>query len=78
MPPKKPTDKGAADDSGGATNRPRNHVVTDASQPYTYQFKQYGKPASVVVDQTPEEETWPGGALWEFDLPRLKQVFHTA
>lgn len=67
------TSGGGADDQG-ATNKPRNHVVTDASQPYTYTFKQYGKPASVVVDQTPEEETWPGGALWDIGV-LLSHVF---
>ena len=50
------------------TNRPRNHLVTDATQPFTFTYQQYGKPASITVDQTPNEETWPGGALWDIGV----------
>jgi predicted nicotinamide N-methyase len=49
-------------------NRPRNHLVTDATKPFDFVFKQYGKPASIIVRQTPEEETWPGGALWDIGV----------
>jgi predicted nicotinamide N-methyase len=34
----------------------------------TFTYKQYGKPTSVVVHQTPAEETWPGGALWDIGV----------
>jgi hypothetical protein len=55
----------AVDDSSSSasTNRPRNHLVTDATGPYTFTYLQYGKPCSVTVCQTAAEETWPGGAL---------------
>lgn len=55
-------------------NRPRNLLVTDATQQYSFTFQQYGKPATVVVNQTAEEETWPGGALWDIGV-LLSQVF---
>jgi predicted nicotinamide N-methyase len=55
-------------------NRPRNHLVTDATQPFRFTFQQYGKPKSIVVHQTPDEETWPGGALWDIGV-LLSQFF---
>lgn len=51
-----------------STNRPRNHLVTDATQPFEFVYQQFGKPATVVVRQTPNEETWPGGALWDIGV----------
>ena len=45
-------------------NKPRNHLITDATSPYTFSYMQYGQRKSITVNQTPEEETWPGGALW--------------
>jgi hypothetical protein len=51
-----------------ALNRPRNFLVTDATKPYTFSYLQYGKPVSIIVHQTPEEETWPGGALWDIGV----------
>ena len=56
------------DTSDSSTNRPRNHLVTDATGPYTFAYMQYGKPTSIVVHQTPAEETWPGGALWDIGV----------
>eukprot|EP00934_Nitzschia_sp_Nitz4_P006973 Nitzschia sp. Nitz4//scaffold178_size73299//13817//14707//NITZ4_005694-RA/size73299-processed-gene-0.25-mRNA-1//-1//CDS//3329539107//6963//frame0 len=56
----------SSDDS--AINRPRNYLVTDATQPYNFVYKQYGKPVSIVVDQSAEEDTWPGGALWDIGV----------
>lgn len=55
-------------------NRPRNHLITDATKPFEFVFKQYGKPATIIVNQTPEEETWPGGALWDIGV-LLSHVF---
>ena len=49
-------------------NKPRNHLITDASSPYTFNYMQYGQRKSITVNQTPEEETWPGGALWVSQL----------
>ena len=51
-----------------ATNKPRNLLVTDATTPYSFTYSQYGKPTSIIVHQTPEEETWPGGALWDIGV----------
>ncbi|KAL3937175.1 MAG: hypothetical protein SGBAC_007659 [Bacillariaceae sp.] len=50
------------------TNKPRNHLVTDATQPFDFTYQQYGKPVQIVVNQTPEEDTWPGGALWDIGV----------
>jgi predicted nicotinamide N-methyase len=49
-------------------NRPRNFLVTDATKPYTFSYLQYGKTLSIVVHQTAEDETWPGGALWDIGV----------
>ena len=51
-----------------STNRPRNHVVRDATTDYHFTYIQYGKPTSIIVHQTPAEETWPGGALWDIGV----------
>eukprot|EP00980_Cylindrotheca_fusiformis_P005816 scaffold1223_cov119-Cylindrotheca_fusiformis.AAC.19 len=51
-----------------STNRPRNHLVTDAAKPFEFVYQQYGKPAKIVVHQTPNEDTWPGGALWDIGV----------
>ena len=48
-----------------STNKPRNHIVKDATSPYTFTYKQYGQQKSITVNQTPDEDTWPGGALWD-------------
>jgi predicted nicotinamide N-methyase len=50
------------------STKPRNHVITDATQPFTFTYRQYGKSESIVVNQTTEEETWPGGALWDIGV----------
>jgi predicted nicotinamide N-methyase len=49
-------------------NRPRNFLVTDATKPHIFSYLQYGKPVSITVNQTAEEETWPGGALWDIGI----------
>ena len=49
-------------------NRPRNFFVRDATKPFDFSFMQYGKPVSITVHQTAEDETWPGGALWDIGV----------
>ncbi len=49
-------------------NRPRNHIVKDASSDYDFTYRQYGQTKQVKVHQTPEEDTWPGGALWDIGV----------
>jgi predicted nicotinamide N-methyase len=49
-------------------NQPRNWVVTDATKPYIFKYLQYGKPVCITIHQTPNEETWPGGALWDIGV----------
>jgi len=49
-------------------NKPRNFLVVDATIPFDFSFMQYGKPVSIVVNQTAEEETWPGGSLWDIGV----------
>jgi len=51
-----------------STNKPRNHVVQDATSPFTFNFKQFGSQKSVTVNQTADEDTWPGGALWDIGV----------
>ncbi|MGK3754085.1 MAG: putative nicotinamide N-methyase [Bacillariaceae sp.] len=46
-------------------NKPRNFLCKDATKPFEFSFLQYGKTASIVVCQTAEDETWPGGSLWD-------------
>jgi predicted nicotinamide N-methyase len=52
-------------DSKSAANRPRNHLITDATTPFDFLFCRYGVTTTITVHQTPEEETWPGGSLWD-------------
>ncbi len=58
----------AAEEDSSETNRPRNFLVRDATKPFEFSFLQYGKPASIVVQQTAQDETWPGGALWDIGV----------
>jgi len=51
-----------------AINQPRNWVVTDATKPYTFKYLQYGKPVLIDIHQTPADDTWPGGALWDIGV----------
>lgn len=50
------------------SNKPNNHIVKDATRPYTFQYTQYGVQKTITVNQTAEEETWPGGALWDIGI----------
>jgi predicted nicotinamide N-methyase len=54
-----------ASSSDATTNRPRNHLIRDATTPFTFCFSRFGSQSSVTVLQTAEEETWPGGVLWD-------------
>jgi len=54
--------------SGPNVNRPRNFLVKDATKSFDFSFVQYGKPVSIVVQQTPDDDTWPGGALWDIGV----------
>ncbi len=67
MPSKKVNSKTKADDAS-TTNKPRNHVVQDATSQFTFTFKQFGSQKSISVDQTADEDTWPGGALWDIGV----------
>lgn len=50
-------------------NRPRNFYVTDATQPFMYSFKgRFGIQTTLTIHQSPAEETWPGGALWDLGV----------
>ncbi len=59
-------------DDDATTNRPRNYYITDATSPYTFTYNRYGQQKSIVVHQTPNEETWPGGALWDIGVLMAK------
>jgi predicted nicotinamide N-methyase len=57
------------------TNCPRNLLVTDATQPFTFSFVgRFGIFTSLTVNQTPDDDTWPGGALWDAGV-LLSQLF---
>ena len=49
-------------------NKPRNHIVKDATSQFIFSYKQYGQTKNVSVDQTANEDTWPGGALWDIGV----------
>jgi predicted nicotinamide N-methyase len=50
------------------TNKPRNHLIVDASAEFVFKYRQYGNVKTIVVQQTPDETTWPGGALWDIGI----------
>lgn len=65
------TNNNVDDDNKEEPNRPRNLLITDATQPFTFTFSHGGATkttTSITVHQTPEEETWPGGALWDLGV----------
>uniref|UniRef100_A0A7S1ZLV6 Calmodulin-lysine N-methyltransferase n=1 Tax=Ditylum brightwellii TaxID=49249 RepID=A0A7S1ZLV6_9STRA len=59
-------------DDAASTNRPKNHLIMDATSPYTFTYTQYGSKKSITVNQTPNEDTWPGGALWDIGVLMAK------
>lgn len=50
------------------SNRPNNHFIKDATSPFTFTYIQYGVSKSITVNQSNNEETWPGGALWDIGV----------
>jgi hypothetical protein len=56
-------------DQSSAPNRPRNLLITDATQPFTFSFQgRFALYKSILIHQTAAEETWPGGALWDLGV----------
>jgi predicted nicotinamide N-methyase len=55
-------------ESSEEKNRPRNFLVTDATKSFQFSYLQYGKPVSITVNQTSDEDVWPGGALWDIGV----------
>lgn len=49
-------------------NRPRNLLVKDANHPFQLALKTNYDIVRLTVHQTPNDETWPGGALWDAGL----------
>lgn len=49
-----------------STNKPRNIFITDATHPLSVQYQgRFGTNISITVNQSVEDETWPGGAVWD-------------
>lgn len=47
-------------------NKPRNFFITEATKPVQFEFTgRYRIHHAVRVQQTADDETWPGGALWD-------------
>jgi predicted nicotinamide N-methyase len=67
-PKSKKSSTATAKEESSAPNRPRNFLVRDATKPFDFSFLQFGKPVSIVVHQTAQDETWPGGALWDIGV----------
>ena len=53
-------------------NRPKNHLIVDATKPYCFSFLKYGREKKVTVDQTAEEATWR-----EFASSVIKSFSHS-
>jgi predicted nicotinamide N-methyase len=67
------TKKAASSDNkpstdGKTENRPRNHLITDATEPFDFVFTRYGVSTTITVHQRPDEHVWPGGALWDLGV----------
>ena len=45
-------------------NKPRNHIVKDATSLFTFSYKQYGQTKNVSVNQTPAEDTWTSNCIF--------------
>jgi predicted nicotinamide N-methyase len=59
--------------SSNTPNRPRNLLITDATQPFHFSFERCGVLTTITIRQRPDETTWPGGALWDLGV-LLSQV----
>ena len=53
-------------------NRPKNHLIVDATKPHCFSFLKYGREKKVTVDQTAEEATWR-----EFASSVMKSFSHS-
>jgi len=53
-----------------SNNKPRNHLIKDATSPFhfIYYHQKFGKSISVTVNQTNDDDVWPGGALWDIGV----------
>jgi predicted nicotinamide N-methyase len=53
----------------GDTNKPRNILITDATQPFEFSFKgRFAIHNTFRIQQTPDDQTWLGGALWDLGV----------
>jgi predicted nicotinamide N-methyase len=55
-------------DNDSNNNKPRNHLITDATKPFHFDYTKFGAKERLTVHQTPSEDTWPGGALWDLGV----------
>ena len=60
------TTKASSSDSGD--NKPRNHLILDATKPFLFTYKRFGVASTLITHQTAAEDTWPGGALWDLGV----------
>ena len=51
-----------------SVNKPRNHLILDATKPFHFDYLRFGSRTRLTIHQTPEEDTWPGGALWDLGV----------
>lgn len=72
---KKPTNQTKLLSSSGSSiaNRPRNYLIKDATEPFDFAFCLFGTSTTITVYQTPDDDVWPGGALWDLGV-MLAQV----
>jgi predicted nicotinamide N-methyase len=50
------------------SNVPRNHLILDATKPFLFEYVKFGSKVRLLIHQTPNDETWPGGALWDLGV----------
>jgi len=65
---KKTVNSNSTSNAPSSANRPRNHLITDATEPFDFTFCRYGVSTTITVHQTPDEDVWPGGALWDLGV----------
>lgn len=53
-------------------NKPRNHFVLDATKPFQFDYTKFGAKEGITIYQTANEDTWPGGALWDLGVIMAK------
>ena len=64
--------------SSSSINRPRNYLIQDATKPYIFTTQLFPSPQylpinkardiTLYIHQSSNEDTWPGGALWDIGL----------